>query len=59
VGALVALKLARTPFSVSSVLCLLALLGVSVGRQLSTGIGSDTQWPFAIVIVSGLIFRAG
>jgi cobalt-zinc-cadmium resistance protein CzcA len=104
VGALVALKLTHTPFSVSSVLGLLALLGVSVetavilvsyinklrqegmGIQeatreasllrlrpimmtalvaclgllpaaLSTGIGSDTQKPFAIVIVAGLISR--
>src|SRR5882724_8444713 len=104
VGALVALKLTHTPFSVSSVLELLALLGVSVEtavilvsyinklRQegmdiptatrtasllrlrpimmtalvaclgllpaaLSTGIGSDTQKPFAIVIVAGLISR--
>ena len=104
VGALVALKLTHTPFSVSSVLGLLALLGVSVetavilvsyinklrqeGRDirtatreasllrlrpimmtalvaclgllpaaLSTGIGSDTQKPFAIVIVSGLVSR--
>ena len=104
VGALVALKLTHTPFSVSSVLGLLALLGVSVetavilvsyinklrleGRDirtatreasllrlrpimmtalvaclgllpaaLSTGIGSDTQRPFAIVIVAGLISR--
>jgi cobalt-zinc-cadmium resistance protein CzcA len=104
VGALVALKLTHTPFSVSSVLGLLALLGVSVetgvilvsyinklrleGRDvrtavldasllrlrpimmtalvaclgllpaaLSTGIGSDTQKPFAIVIVAGLISR--
>jgi cobalt-zinc-cadmium resistance protein CzcA len=104
VGALVALKLTGTPFSVSSVLGLLALLGVSVEtavilvsyinklRQegmdiptatreasllrlrpimmtalvaclgllpaaLSTGIGSDTQRPFAIVIVAGLISR--
>jgi len=104
VGALVALKLTHTPFSVSSVLGLLALLGVSVEtavilvsyinklRQegmdiptatrtasllrlrpimmtalvaclgllpaaLSTGIGSDTQKPFAIVIVAGLISR--
>ena len=104
VGALIALKLTRTPFSVSSVLGLLALLGVSVetavilvsyinklrlegmdiGRAtreasllrlrpimmtalvaclgllpaaLSTGIGSDTQKPFAIVIVAGLISR--
>ena len=99
VGALIALKLTHTPFSVSSVLGLLALLGVSVEtavilvsyinklRQegmdihtatreasllrlrpimmtalvaclgllpaaLSTGIGSDTQKPFAIVIVA-------
>jgi heavy metal efflux system protein len=104
VGALVALKLTNTPFSVSSVLGLLALLGVSVetavilvsyinklrleGRDirtatreasllrlrpimmtalvaclgllpaaLSTGIGSDTQRPFAIVIVAGLVSR--
>jgi len=104
VGALVALKLTHTPFSVSSVLGLLALLGVSVEtavilvsyinklrlenmdirtatRQasllrlrpimmtalvaclgllpaaLSTGIGSDTQKPFAIVIVAGLMSR--
>ena len=104
VGALLALKLTGTPFSVSSVLGLLALMGVSVQtavilisfinklrqegqdirtatRQaallrlrpimmtalvaclgllpaaLSTGIGSDTQKPFAIVIVAGLISR--
>ena len=104
VGALLALKLTKTPFSVSSVLGLLALLGVSVEtavilvsyinklRQegmdiptatreasllrlrpimmtalvaclgllpaaLATGIGSDTQKPFAIVIVAGLISR--
>src|SRR6476646_11292466 len=104
VGALVALKLTHTPFSVSSVLGLLALLGVSVEtavilvsyinklRQegmdihsatreasllrlrpimmtalvaclgllpaaMSTGIGSDSQKPFAIVIVGGLISR--
>ena len=104
VGALLALKLTHTPFSVSSVLGLLALLGVSVEtavilvsyinklRQegmdiptatreasllrlrpimmtalvaclgllpaaLATGIGSDTQKPFAIVIVAGLISR--
>ncbi|MGH9528564.1 MAG: efflux RND transporter permease subunit [Terriglobales bacterium] len=104
VGALCALKLTHTPFSVSSVLGLLALLGVSVetavilvsyinklrleGRDirtatreasllrlrpimmtalvaclgllpaaLSTGIGSDTQRPFAIVIVAGLVSR--
>jgi cobalt-zinc-cadmium resistance protein CzcA len=104
VGALVALKLTHTPFSVSSALGLLALLGVSVEtavilvsyinklRQegldirkatreasllrlrpimmtalvaclgllpaaLSTGIGSDTQRPFAIVIVAGLVSR--
>jgi cobalt-zinc-cadmium resistance protein CzcA len=104
VGALVALKLTHTPFSVSSALGLMALLGVSVEtavilvsyinklRQegmgiraatreasllrlrpimmtalvaclgllpaaLSTGIGSDTQRPFAIVIVAGLISR--
>src|SRR5229473_2734065 len=104
VGALVALKLTHTPFSVSSVLGLMALLGVSVETAvilvsyinklrlegmdirtatreasllrlrpimmtalvaclgllpaaLSTGIGSDTQKPFAIVIVAGLISR--
>jgi len=104
VGALIALKLTHTPLSVSSVLGLLALLGVSVEtavilvsfinklrqeghdirvatRQaallrlrpimmtalvaclgllpaaLSTGIGSDTQKPFAIVIVAGLVSR--
>ncbi len=104
VGALFALKLTHTPFSVSSVLGLLALLGVSVetavilvsyinklrleGKDirtatreasllrlrpimmtalvaclgllpaaLSTGIGSDTQKPFAIVIVAGLVSR--
>jgi cobalt-zinc-cadmium resistance protein CzcA len=104
VGALIALKLTGTPLSVSSVLGLLALMGVSVetavilisyinkmrleGRNireatriasllrlrpimmtalvaclgllpaaLSTGIGSDTQKPFAIVIVAGLISR--
>ncbi len=104
VGALIALKLTNTPFSVSSVLGLLALLGVSVETgvilvsyinklrregmdirsatressllrlrpimmtalvaclgllpaALSTGIGSDSQKPFAIVIVAGLISR--
>jgi cobalt-zinc-cadmium resistance protein CzcA len=104
VGALVALKLTHTPFSVSSVLGLVALLGVSVETAvilvsyinklrlegmdiptatreasllrlrpimmtalvaclgllpaaLSTGIGSATQKPFAIVIVAGLISR--
>ncbi|MGC2333849.1 MAG: CusA/CzcA family heavy metal efflux RND transporter [Candidatus Acidiferrales bacterium] len=104
VGALIALKLTGTPFSVSSVLGLLALMGVSVEtavilvsfinklRQegqdirtatreasllrlrpimmtalvaclgllpaaLSTGVGSDTQKPFAIVIVAGLVSR--
>jgi cobalt-zinc-cadmium resistance protein CzcA len=104
VGALIALKLTDTPFSVSSVLGLLALLGVSVETAvilvsyinklrlegmdirtatreasllrlrpimmtalvaclgllpaaLSTGIGSDTQKPFAIVIVAGLVSR--
>jgi heavy metal efflux system protein len=105
VGALVALKLTHTPFSVSSILGLLALMGVSVETAvilvsyinklrieekmdiraatleasllrlrpimmtalvaclgllpaaLSTGIGSDTQKPFAIVIVAGLISR--
>ncbi|MGB9070001.1 MAG: CusA/CzcA family heavy metal efflux RND transporter [Candidatus Acidiferrales bacterium] len=104
VGALIALKLTNTPFSVSSLLGLLALMGVSVETAvilvsyinklrredkdirtatyeasllrlrpimmtalvaclgllpaaLSTGIGSDTQKPFAIVIVAGLISR--
>ena len=104
VGALLALKLTHTPFSVSSILGLLALLGVSVETAvilvsyinklrlegldiptatreasllrlrpimmtalvaclgllpaaLSTGIGSATQKPFAIVIVAGLISR--
>lgn len=104
VGALIALKLTHTPFSVSSVLGLLALMGVSVetavilysfinklraeGKDIRTasrdaallrlrpimmtalvaclgllpaalshGIGSDTQRPFAIVIVAGLISR--
>ena len=104
VGALIALKLTGTSLSVSSVLGLLALMGVSVetavilvsfinklrqeGRDiptaireaallrlrpimmtalvaclgllpaaLSTGIGSDTQKPFAIVIVAGLVSR--
>ena len=104
VGALLALKLTHTPFSVSSVLGLLVLLGVSaetaiidvsyinklrlegqgirkatfdgslvrlrpimmtalvaclglMPAALSTGIGSDSQKPFAIVIVAGLISR--
>jgi cobalt-zinc-cadmium resistance protein CzcA len=104
VGALIALKLTRTPFSVSSVLGLLALMGVSVETAVilvsyinklrlegmgiraatreasllrlrpimmtalvaclgllpaatSHGIGSDTQRPFAIVIVAGLLSR--
>ncbi|HST77562.1 MAG TPA: efflux RND transporter permease subunit, partial [Verrucomicrobiae bacterium] len=104
VGALIALKLTHTPFSVSSVLGLLALMGVSVETGVilvsyinkmrregldiptatreaallrlrpimmtalvaclgllpaafSTGIGSDTQKPFAIVIVAGLLSR--
>jgi heavy metal efflux system protein len=104
VGALIALKLTHTPFSVSSVLGLLALLGVSVetavilvsyinklrleGRNIrratleasllrlrpimmtalvaclgllpaaiSTEVGSDTQKPFAIVVVAGLLSR--
>ncbi len=104
VGALIALRLTHTPFSVSSGLGLLALLGVAVETAvilvsyinklrlenhdirtatreaallrlrpilmtalvaclgllpaaLSTGIGSDTQRPFAIVIVAGLISR--
>ena len=104
VGALIALKLTNTPFSVSSVLGLLVLMGVSVETAvidvsyinklrlegyaiplatfeasmvrlrpimmtalvaclgllpaaLSHGIGSDTQRPFAIVIVAGLLSR--
>jgi cobalt-zinc-cadmium resistance protein CzcA len=104
VGALIALKLTHTPFSVSSVLGLLALLGVSVetavilvsyinklrleGMEIkqatreasllrlrpimmtalvaclgllpaatATGVGSDTQKPFAIVVVAGLLSR--
>ncbi len=104
VGALIALKLTHTPFSVSSILGLLALMGVSVETgvilvsyinklrlegmgiraatreasllrlrpimmtalvaclgllpaALSTGVGSDTQKPFAIVVVAGLISR--
>jgi len=104
VGALIALKLTGTPFSVSSVLGLLVVMGVSVETgvinvsyinklrlrghtirlatyeasvvrlrpimmtalvaclgllpaALSHGIGSDTQRPFAIVIVAGLISR--
>jgi cobalt-zinc-cadmium resistance protein CzcA len=104
VGALIALKLTGTPFSVSSVLGLLALMGVSVETAVilvsyinklrlegmgirqatreasllrlrpimmtalvaclgllpaatSHGIGSDTQRPFAIVIVAGLLSR--
>jgi heavy metal efflux system protein len=104
VGALLALKLTHTPFSVSSLLGLLVLMGVSVetavidvsyinklrleGQDirratfeaslvrfrpimmtalvaclgllpaaLSTGIGSDSQKPFAIVIVAGLVSR--
>jgi cobalt-zinc-cadmium resistance protein CzcA len=104
VGAFIALKLTHTPFSVSSLLGLLVLIGVAVetvvidvsyinklrleGRSigdatlegslvrlrpimmtalvaclgllpaaLSTGIGSDSQKPFAIVIVAGLVSR--
>jgi len=104
VGALIALKLTHTPFSVSSILGLLALMGVSVETAvilvsyinklrlegmgipqatlnasllrlrpimmtalvaclgllpaaMSTGVGSDTQKPFAIVVVAGLISR--
>jgi cobalt-zinc-cadmium resistance protein CzcA len=104
VGALVALKLTHTPFSVSSILGLLALLGVSVQTgvilvsyinklrlegssvreatrgaallrlrpimmtalvaclgllpaAISSGVGSDTQKPFAIVVVAGLLSR--
>jgi len=104
VGALLALKLTHTPLSVSSMLGLLAVMGVSVQTAvilvsyinklrkegmsiqdatlqasllrlrpimmtalvaclgllpaaLATGVGSDTQKPFAIVVVSGLISR--
>jgi cobalt-zinc-cadmium resistance protein CzcA len=104
VGALLALKLTHTPFSVSSILGLLVLMGVSVetavidtsyinklrqeGQDIATatfeasmvrlrpimmtalvaclgllpaafshGIGSDSQRPFAIVIVAGLVSR--
>jgi cobalt-zinc-cadmium resistance protein CzcA len=104
VGALIALKLTHTPFSVSSALGLLALLGVSVETAvilisyinklrlegmsvreatlsaallrlrpimmtalvaclgllpaaMATGVGSDTQKPFAIVVVAGLLSR--
>jgi heavy metal efflux system protein len=104
VGALIALKMTNTPFSASSALGLLALMGVSVETAvilfsyinklrlenkdirtatreasllrlrpimmtalvaclgllpaaLSMGIGSDTQKPFAIVIVAGLVSR--
>jgi heavy metal efflux system protein len=104
VGALLALKLTHTPFSVSSILGLIVLMGVSaetaiidvsyinklrlegqdisratyegslvrlrpimmtalvaclglLPAALSTGVGSDSQKPFAIVIVAGLISR--
>jgi heavy metal efflux system protein len=104
VGALMALKLTNTPFSASSVLGLLVLMGVAVetavidvsyinklrleGQNIfqatyegslvrlrpimmtalvaclgllpaamSTGVGSDSQKPFAIVIVAGLVSR--
>jgi len=104
VGALLALKLTHTPFSVSSLLGLIVLMGVSaetaiidvsyinklrlegqdisratyqgslvrlrpimmtalvaclglLPAALSTGVGSDSQKPFAIVIVAGLISR--
>jgi len=104
VGALLALKLTGTPFSVSSILGLLVLMGVSVETAVidasyinklrlegqgirkatfeasmvrlrpimmtalvaclgllpaafSHGIGSDSQRPFAIVIVAGLVSR--
>jgi heavy metal efflux system protein len=104
VGALIALKMTNTPFSASSALGMIALMGVSVETAvilfsyinklrienkdirtatreasllrlrpimmtalvaclgllpaaLSTGIGSDTQKPFAIVIVAGLVSR--
>ena len=103
-GAFLALKLTHTPFSASSALGMLALMGVSVETAvilvsyinklrlenkdirtatreasllrlrpimmtalvaclgllpaaLSTGVGSDTQRPFAIVIVAGLVSR--
>jgi cobalt-zinc-cadmium resistance protein CzcA len=104
VGALVALKLTKTPFSASSILGLLVLMGVAVETAvidvsyinklrlegedilpatfegslvrlrpimmtalvaclgllpaaMSTGVGSDSQKPFAIVIVAGLVSR--
>src|SRR5271156_3169987 len=104
VGALLALWLTNTPFSVSSILGLLVLMGVStetavidvsyinklrleglgidratfeaslvrlrpimmtalvaclglLPAALSTGIGSDSQKPFAIVVVAGLVSR--
>jgi cobalt-zinc-cadmium resistance protein CzcA len=104
VGALLALRVTHTPFSVSSILGLLVLMGVSVetavidtsyinklrleGQDIATatfeasmvrlrpimmtalvaclgllpaafshGIGSDSQRPFAIVIVAGLVSR--
>jgi multidrug efflux pump subunit AcrB len=104
VGALLALKITHTPFSASSVLGLLVLMGVAVetavidvsyinklrleGQEIfpatfegslvrlrpimmtalvaclgllpaamSTGVGSDSQKPFAIVIVAGLVSR--
>jgi cobalt-zinc-cadmium resistance protein CzcA len=104
VGALLALKLTHTPFSVSSILGLIVLLGVSaetaiidvsyinklrlegqditratyegslvrlrpimmtalvaclglLPAALSSGVGSDSQKPFAIVIVAGLVSR--
>jgi heavy metal efflux system protein len=104
VGALLALKLTHTPFSVSSLLGLIVLMGVSaetaiidvsyinklrlegqdiaratyegslvrlrpimmtalvaclglLPAALSTGVGSDSQKPFAIVIVAGLVSR--
>jgi heavy metal efflux system protein len=104
VGALIALKLTHTPFSASSALGLLVLMGVAVETAvidvsyinklrlegqgimqatfdgslirlrpimmtalvaclgllpaaISTGVGSDSQKPFAIVIVAGLVSR--
>ena len=104
VGALLALKLTHTPFSASSILGLLVVMGVSVetavidvsyinklrleGQDIlqatfegslvrlrpimmtalvaclgllpaamSTGVGSDSQKPFAIVVVAGLVSR--
>jgi cobalt-zinc-cadmium resistance protein CzcA len=70
VGALLALRWTGTTFSVSSMLGFLALLRLRpilmtglvaclgmLPAAMSTGIGSDSQKPFAIVIVGGLISR--